>query len=101
MGGMILAVSAAPASAQEVQPVGWTGPMGFTVKTARHLELCKNNKKFHKRYKDQVYKKEQRQKKYTKGSAIGIDIRKKLQASRGVRRYMGNDSAVKPMDCHA
>lgn len=71
LAGMILAVSAAPpASASEVQPIGWTGPMGFTVKTAKHLELCKNNKKFHKRYKDQVYKKEQRQKKYSQGSAI-------------------------------
>jgi len=74
LAGMVLAVSTAPPALAVTSPAlqdgPWKGPPGFTIKSARHLELCKNNKKFHKRYKDQVYKKEQRQKKYADGSAI-------------------------------
>lgn len=75
LAGMILAVSTAP-SADAAIPgsltdTPWTGaPLGFTIKSAKHLDLCKDNKKFHKRYKDQLYKKEKRQKKYAEGSAI-------------------------------
>jgi len=74
LAGMILAVSTSPPALAVTSPAlqdgPWKGPGGFTIKGARHLEYCKNNKKFHKRYKDQIYKKEQRQKKYADGSAI-------------------------------
>merc|ERR1719151_351703 len=74
LAGMILAVSTAPPALAVTSPAlqdgPWKGPPGFTIKSARHLELCKDNKKFHKRYKDQVYKKEKRQKSYAQGSAI-------------------------------
>jgi len=75
LAGMILAVSTAPAAnaalAGSLTDTPWTGPsLGFTIKSAKHLELCKDNKKFHKRFKDQIYKKDKRQKKYAEGSAI-------------------------------
>jgi len=85
LAGMILAVSTAPADAvtsPALQDGPWKGPGGFSIKNARHLELCKNNKKFHKRYKDQVYKKEQRQKKYADGSAIWNRYTQKIASIR-------------------
>lgn len=67
LAGIVLAVSSTPpaVAADPGYPNG-----GFTIKAARHLEKCKDNKKFHKRYKDQRYKKEKRQKSYAVGSAI-------------------------------
>lgn len=68
LAGIVLAVSSTPpaVAADGVIP----GSYAFSIKQAKHLELCKDNKKFHKRYKDQRYKKEKRQKKYAEGSAI-------------------------------
>jgi len=66
LAGIILAVSTTPPALAQ-QP-GYEGT--FSIKAARHLDLCKNVKKFHKRYKDQAYQKEKRQKKYQEGSAI-------------------------------
>merc|ERR1711956_83180 len=102
LAGMILAVSAAPpASAQEVQPIGWTGPMGFTVKTAKHLELCKTTRSSTKGIRTKFTKKSRGRKNIHKVLQFGTDIRRKLQASRGVRKVTGSDSAVKSMDYHA
>lgn len=91
LAGIILAVSTSPAAlagpmmkglevphVPESYPEGpqgrFTGkplvtPFG-SIKDSPYLDQCENNKKFHKRFKDERYKKEKRQKKYTPGSAI-------------------------------
>jgi len=68
--GLIAAVSAAtPAHATADSRVTFA-PEKFTIKAAKHLEACKDNKKYHKKIKDSIYKITQRQKKYPKDSVI-------------------------------
>jgi len=94
LAGIILAVSSTPAALAVTSPAlqdgPWTGPGGFSIKKARHLELCKDNKKFHKRYKDQYYKKTQRQKKYAEGSAIWNRYTQKIASIERRERVYGD-----------
>mmetsp|Transcript_96273 Transcript_96273/g.300539 ORF Transcript_96273/g.300539 Transcript_96273/m.300539 type:complete len:185 (+) Transcript_96273:2-556(+) len=75
-----MAVSSAPAEA--AAGISFTGssfaPEKFSIKAAKHLELCKNNKKYKKKIKDEVYKITQRQKKYPKGSVVFNRYEKKI-----------------------
>jgi len=68
--GLLLAVFSAPAKATEDAQI-WTSK-------AKNLELCKDNKKYHKKIKDQIYKITQRQKKYPKGSVVFNRFEKKI-----------------------
>jgi len=71
--GLILAVSSSPAEAFGPKAPDTTGKpvlTQFTIKNAKHLLLCKDSKKYHKKIKDQIYKITQRQKKYPKGSVV-------------------------------
>jgi len=75
--GLLMALSSTPADASADSRVRFA-PERFTIKAAKHLELCKNNKKYHKKIKDQVYKITQRQKKYPKGSVVFNRFEKKI-----------------------
>merc|ERR1719362_972026 len=106
LAGMILAVSTSPPALAVTSPAlqdgPWKGPGGFTIKGARHLEYCKNNKKFHKRYKDQIYKKKNKGRKNMQMvQQFGIGTYRRLQASKGARLCMVNASVEKQTDCHA
>jgi hypothetical protein len=74
LAGVIMAVSAGPASAKyfDTAGLGW-GSRDFSqwsIAKSRWLEPCKDNKKFHKKIKDNIYKITQRQKKYPKNGLI-------------------------------
>mmetsp|Transcript_8535 Transcript_8535/g.9636 ORF Transcript_8535/g.9636 Transcript_8535/m.9636 type:complete len:262 (-) Transcript_8535:82-867(-) len=79
LGGLLLAVSSAPANAIPAFTGSRFAPEKFTIKAAKHLELCKDNKKYHKKMKDQVYKITQRQKKYPAGSVVYNRFVKKIE----------------------
>jgi len=82
--GVVLAVSAAPQPANATADSRVTfSPEKFTIKAAKHLEPCKDNKKYHKKIKDQIYKITNRQKKYPKDSIIYNRFEKKIA---GVQR---------------
>merc|ERR1712062_248419 len=100
--GMILAVSTAPADAvtsPALQDGPWKGPGGFTIKGARHLELCKNNKKFHKRTKTRYTKKNKGRKNMQMVRQFGTGTYRRLQASKGASLSMVSASAEKQTDC--
>jgi len=61
--GLLLAVSAQPAEAE-------MDFERFKIKNSPRLGLCKDNKKYHKKFKDEVYKNQQRQKKYPKDGVV-------------------------------
>jgi len=81
LAGLVMAVNSAPAEASANSAKRFA-PEKFTIKAAKHLELCKNNKKYHKKIKDQVYKVTQRQKKYPKGSVVFNRFEKKIKGIR-------------------
>jgi photosystem I subunit III len=90
LAGILMAVSSAPAEAS-FNAVSKFSPENFTIKKSKVLEPCKNNKKFAKRIKDEIYKIQARQKKYPEGSvvynrlAVKIDGVKRRQAAYGDR----------------
>jgi hypothetical protein len=63
----------------------------FSIKKSPYLENCQDNKKFHKKFKDQVYKITQRQKYFPKGGLVwnrwqaNADSLKKEEAAYGGR----------------
>jgi len=61
--GLLLAVSASSAEAA-------IDFERFQVKSSPRLGLCKDNKKYHKKFKDEIYKNQQRQKKYPKDGVV-------------------------------
>jgi photosystem I subunit III len=90
LAGVLMAVSSAPAEASFNAAVKYS-PENFTIKKSKVLEPCKNNKKFAKRMKDEIYKIQARQKKYPEGSvvynrlAVKIDGVKRRQTAYGDR----------------
>jgi hypothetical protein len=75
LGGLIIAVSSAPVSAEEMLYAFKPGPIkpdlsSLTIKNAKQLELCKDNKKYKKKAKDRMFKMVGRQKKYPQGTAV-------------------------------
>jgi len=61
--GLVLAASATPAQAE----IDFSA---FKIQNSPRLGPCKDNKKYHKKFKDEVYKNQQRQKKYPKDSVV-------------------------------
>lgn len=77
LAGFIAAVAAAPpadafADSKDILKKG-------TITASKLLNLCKDNKKFHKKIKDEIYKISQRQKKYPKGSVVYNRFVKKIE----------------------
>lgn len=65
--------------------VGKSGPKGDMPREMmgyEKMELCKNNKKFAKRMKDEIYKFQQRQKKFTKGGAVWNGLQADIQQAK-------------------
>mmetsp|Transcript_98582 Transcript_98582/g.254840 ORF Transcript_98582/g.254840 Transcript_98582/m.254840 type:complete len:258 (+) Transcript_98582:20-793(+) len=83
LAGLLAAVSAAPPAHATADFRVTFSPEKFTIKAAKHLEPCKDNKKYHKKIKDQIYKITNRQKKYPKDSIIYNRFEKKIA---GVQR---------------
>eukprot|EP00411_Alexandrium_monilatum_P061696 CAMPEP_0175502994 /NCGR_PEP_ID=MMETSP0096-20121207/7607_1 /TAXON_ID=311494 /ORGANISM="Alexandrium monilatum, Strain CCMP3105" /LENGTH=128 /DNA_ID=CAMNT_0016805051 /DNA_START=70 /DNA_END=453 /DNA_ORIENTATION=- len=50
--GLLMAVSSAPAEASAVSFAPSFSPEKFSIKSAKHLQLCKDNKKYKKKIKD-------------------------------------------------
>jgi len=66
--GLLTALCSAPAEAYDAR--ARITPENWTIKAAKHLELCKDSKKFKKKIKDQLFKVTARQKKFPKGSVV-------------------------------
>lgn len=98
LAGLVMAVSSSPVQASFDSRSNFT-PENFTIKKSKVLEPCKDNKKFHKRMKDQIYKVQARQKKYPEGSvvynrlAVKIDSVKTREAAYG-DRYCGKKDGL-------
>jgi len=84
--GLFMAISVAPQPA--LAAIDFSQ---FSIKKSPYLENCQDNKKFHKRFKDQVYKITQRQKYFPKGGLVwnrwqaNADDLKKEEAAYGGR----------------
>eukprot|EP00440_Ansanella_granifera_P066995 gb/GFBE01072653.1/.p1 GENE.gb/GFBE01072653.1/~~gb/GFBE01072653.1/.p1 ORF type:complete len:276 (+),score=83.50 gb/GFBE01072653.1/:1-828(+) len=82
LAGVVTAVStSAPVDAKTMEMFGGQN-MDFspqwTIRKSKVLEPCKNNKKYHKKIKDELYKLGNQQKKYASGSAVFARFNKKI-----------------------
>jgi len=70
--GMVAAAMTAPAEAYTSGYDSWNPSRNWdpAFKWTKRVDLCKNNKKFAKRMKTEIYKVQQRQKKYPEGSVV-------------------------------
>jgi len=70
--GMVAAAMTAPAEAYTSGYDSWNPSRNWdpAFKWTKRVDLCKNNKKFAKRLKTEIYKVQQRQKKYPEGSVV-------------------------------
>jgi photosystem I subunit 3 len=80
---------APPNYALSTKSIGGAVPPTFTIKAAKHLELCKNTKKYAKVFKDKLYKTGLRQKKYVQGSAIWKRYEKEIAGIKRVQTAYG------------
>jgi len=90
LAGVLMAFSSAPADAIPAFTGSRFAPEKFTIKAAKHLDLCKDNKKYHKKIKDQIYKITQRQKKYPKGSVVFNRFEKKVALTKAREEAYGD-----------
>eukprot|EP00929_Paragymnodinium_shiwhaense_P091228 TRINITY_DN5124_c0_g1_i4.p2 TRINITY_DN5124_c0_g1~~TRINITY_DN5124_c0_g1_i4.p2 ORF type:complete len:269 (-),score=59.20 TRINITY_DN5124_c0_g1_i4:159-965(-) len=70
--GVVAAACSAPAEAYTSGYDSWNPARNWdpAFKWTKRVDLCKNNKKFAKRIKTEIYKVQQRQKKYPEGSVV-------------------------------
>eukprot|EP00929_Paragymnodinium_shiwhaense_P091226 TRINITY_DN5124_c0_g1_i2.p1 TRINITY_DN5124_c0_g1~~TRINITY_DN5124_c0_g1_i2.p1 ORF type:complete len:269 (-),score=82.07 TRINITY_DN5124_c0_g1_i2:24-830(-) len=70
--GLMAAALSAPAEAYTSGYDSWNPARNWdpAFKWTKRVDLCKNNKKFAKRIKTEIYKVQQRQKKYPEGSVV-------------------------------
>eukprot|EP00929_Paragymnodinium_shiwhaense_P094681 TRINITY_DN5543_c1_g1_i1.p1 TRINITY_DN5543_c1_g1~~TRINITY_DN5543_c1_g1_i1.p1 ORF type:complete len:292 (-),score=55.74 TRINITY_DN5543_c1_g1_i1:105-920(-) len=70
--GLVAATLSAPAEAYTSGYDSWNPARNWdpAFKWTKRVDLCKNNKKFAKRIKTEIYKVQQRQKKYPEGSVV-------------------------------
>ena len=85
LAGLVMAVSSsAPVSAKPLDMFGGVDidlentPEHWTIKASPVLEPCKNNKYYHKKFKDEMYKTTKQQARYAKGSAVYARFNKKV-----------------------
>ena len=85
LAGLVMAVSSSvPANAVPLDMFGGVDidlentPEHWTIKASPVLEPCKNNKKYAKNFKDELYKTQKQQKKYAEGSAVYARFEKKV-----------------------
>ncbi len=85
LAGLVMAVSSsAPVSAKPLDMFGGVDidlentPEHWTIKASPVLEPCKNNKYYHKKFKDELYKTTKQQARYAKGSAVYARFNKKV-----------------------
>ena len=85
LAGLVMAVSSsAPVSAKPLEMFGGVDidledtPAHWTIKASPVLEVCKDNKKFHKKIKDELYKVKKNQSKFAEGSAAYARFNKKI-----------------------
>ena len=85
LAGLVMAVSSsAPVSAKPLDMFGGVDidlentPEHWTIKASPILEPCKNNKYYHKKFKDELYKTTKQQARYAKGSAVYARFNKKV-----------------------
>ena len=86
LAGLVMAVSSsAPASAKPLEMFNGVDidledtPAHWTIKASPVLEPCKDNKKFHKKLKDELYKVKKNQQKFAEGSAAYARFNKKIK----------------------
>lgn len=77
------AVSSSPAEAYTNGKDAWNparnfDPSSIAISKRKNLEKCVDNKKFHKRIKDTIYKQTNRQKKYPKDGAVWNRFQKRI-----------------------
>jgi len=85
--GIVAAASSAPAEAK--LPTGPEWDLATTAK-APWLQPCKDNKKYHKKFKDAIYKLQTRQKKYTTGGVIAKRFDLEIAQTKRVEEAYGN-----------
>ena len=85
LAGLVMAVSSSsPVSAKPLDMFGGVDidlentPEHWTIKASPVLEVCKNNKFYKKKFKDELYKTTKQQNKYAKGSAVYARFNKKI-----------------------
>ena len=85
LAGLVMAVSSsAPVSAKPLEMFGGVDidledtPAHWTIKASPVLEPCKDNKKFHKIAKDEMFKATKYQKKFAEGSAAFARLNKRI-----------------------
>jgi len=81
LAGLVMAVSSAPAHAVQSPMFGGIDintENPWTIRSSPFLEPCKDNKIYHKKFKDELYKTTKQQGKYAKGSAVYARFDKKV-----------------------
>jgi photosystem I subunit 3 len=82
--GLLLAASAAPQPA--AAEIDYSQ---FQFKNWANMVPCKDSKKYHKKFKDEVYKSQQRQKKYPKGGVVWNRWEAKIAQTKRVEEGYG------------
>lgn len=78
LAGMVFAACSSPAEALTSEGTSVKPTLDkFTIKAAKFLELCKDNKKYAKKWKDRLYKVDNKLKKYPKDTAVYNRLLKK------------------------
>jgi len=78
LAGVVLAACSSPAEALDRQTNAVAPTLDkLTVKSAKYLELCKNSKKYAKKWKDRLFKVDAKLKKYPKDTAVYNRLLKK------------------------
>jgi len=62
----------------------------WSIKTSAYLNMCKDNKKYHKNFKDQLYKIQKKQKQFPDGSSVFVRYQQQVDLLKLKEEALGN-----------
>eukprot|EP00930_Biecheleria_cincta_P043386 TRINITY_DN2979_c0_g1_i1.p1 TRINITY_DN2979_c0_g1~~TRINITY_DN2979_c0_g1_i1.p1 ORF type:complete len:267 (-),score=67.80 TRINITY_DN2979_c0_g1_i1:70-870(-) len=87
LAGVVLTAMATPAQAffstDELQKA-------WSIKTSAYLNMCKDNKRYHKTFKDQLYKVQKKQKQFPDGSSSFVRLQQQVDLLKLKEEALGN-----------
>jgi len=82
LAGVVLTAMSTPAHAGLAE--------AWSIKSSAYLNMCKDNKKYHKRFKDQLYKIQKKQKGFPDGTSVFVRLQQQVDMLKLKEEVLGN-----------
>jgi len=82
LAGVVLTTMSTPAHAGLAE--------AWSIKSSAYLNMCKDNKKYHKRFKDQLYKIQKKQKGFPDGTSVFVRLQQQVDILKLKEEVLGN-----------